>query len=110
MDIIDMQREAHSNAVDHGFWSDELADRRPPELLMLIVSEAAEALEAFRDDRMGLWFRDDGKPEGIGSELADIVIRVGDMAGALGIDLDAAVAGKMKWNRSRPYRHGGKLA
>jgi len=42
------------------------------------------------------------------SELADIVIRVYDLAGALGIDLDAAIEVKHQYNVGRPYRHGGK--
>jgi NTP pyrophosphatase (non-canonical NTP hydrolase) len=48
------------------------------------------------------------KPEGIPSELADIVIRVMDICGHYGIDLDAAIAEKMEYNRTRPMCHGGK--
>ncbi|OHE41493.1 MAG: hypothetical protein A2Y16_05485 [Tenericutes bacterium GWF2_57_13] len=48
------------------------------------------------------------KPEGIPSELADIVIRVMDICGYHGIDLEAAIAEKMEYNRTRPMRHGGK--
>lgn len=50
------------------------------------------------------------KPEGVPSELADIVIRVADICGYYGIDLDAAITQKMAYNRTRPYRHGGKRA
>jgi NTP pyrophosphatase (non-canonical NTP hydrolase) len=48
------------------------------------------------------------KPEGIPSELADIVIRVFDMCGRYGIDLEAAIKEKMEYNTTRPHRHGGK--
>jgi hypothetical protein len=48
------------------------------------------------------------KPEGIPSELADIVIRVMDICGYYGIDLEAAITEKMEYNRNRPIRHGGK--
>ena len=48
------------------------------------------------------------KPMGFAVELADILIRVGDLAGFLGIDLDEAVRLKMAYNRTRPHRHGGK--
>ena len=42
-------------------------------------------------------------------ELADAVIRILDMATGLGIDLDSEIAQKLDKNRSRGYRHGGKL-
>lgn len=48
------------------------------------------------------------KPEGIPSELADIVIRVMDICGMYGIDLEKAILEKMEYNRTRPMRHGGK--
>lgn len=50
----------------------------------------------------------DEKPEGVPSELADVVIRIADMCGLYGIDLEAAIIEKMAYNKSRPYRHGGK--
>ncbi len=46
------------------------------------------------------------KPEGIPSELADVVIRVGHYAGANGIDLAGAVREKMVYNSTRPFKHG----
>lgn len=68
--------------------------------LMLIVTEVAEAAEAYRkcegDDR-------------IKEELADIIIRALDMAAYWGYDIDKAVKDKMEKNKSRPYRHGGRL-
>lgn len=64
--------------------------------LMLIVSEVSEALEGIRkDDR-----------ENFKEELADIVIRVADLAGGLDIDLDEEIKKKMKKNRNRTYKHG----
>ena len=50
------------------------------------------------------------KPEGIPSELADIIIRVLDIAAFHHIDIAAAIADKMAYNESRTYRHGGKLS
>jgi NTP pyrophosphatase (non-canonical NTP hydrolase) len=127
MHIWKMARLAHDNAKDKGFWDRDMVSRpgeapgvlslsgpRFSECLMLIVSEAAEALEEYR--RHGL-LREEldrtdgaGKPEGIASELADIMIRVGDLSQALGIDIDQAVADKMKFNATRPRLHGGKHA
>lgn len=48
------------------------------------------------------------KPEGIPTELADIIIRVLDICAYHGIDIEAAIADKARYNEHRPYRHGGK--
>jgi NTP pyrophosphatase (non-canonical NTP hydrolase) len=50
-----------------------------------------------------------GKPEGVGSEFADILIRLLDEAERQGIDLDFEYARKVAFNRTRGHRHGGKL-
>lgn len=46
------------------------------------------------------------KPRGLDVELADIVIRVGDLAGALGIDLQASIQKKHAFNLGRIRKHG----
>lgn len=46
------------------------------------------------------------KPEGAAVELADAVIRIADLCGHLGIDLDAVIEEKMAYNADRPYKHG----
>ncbi len=48
------------------------------------------------------------KPEGIPSELADVVIRVADMCGYYGIDLEKAIEEKMEYNETRSHKHGEK--
>jgi NTP pyrophosphatase (non-canonical NTP hydrolase) len=90
----------------------------------LIHSEASEALEAFREtgDPKAEWFVDpDGerwdvqgiegtrKPEGVPSELADVVIRIADLCWLHGIDLEKAITTKLAYNRTRAHRHGGKV-
>jgi NTP pyrophosphatase (non-canonical NTP hydrolase) len=157
-----------ANAIYHnncrkGFWGAEAkqhadgnwAQLRSPdgwgrnfgELLMLVVSEAAEALEHWRDgqqvgqtlwsvtmhpgdaERLGLperyeprvlkdWASTEAgrqrlraaganvKPDGIPSELADILIRVLDICTAFGIDIDTVVRAKAQYNATRPELHG----
>mgnify|MGYP001578016616 CR=1 FL=1 len=105
-----LQAWAHRVDKEKGWWEGE---RPIPECLALIHSEVSEALEEYRDPvrplsetHLNLEF----KPEGFPIELADIVIRVADLADHLGISLSAAVIEKMRYNETRPYRHGGKLA
>lgn len=78
---------------------------------MLIVGEAVEAHEELRDGRdpLEVYHRADGKPEGVGPELADILIRVFDTAQELGIDLEATLVEKMAYNAGRPAMHGRKF-
>lgn len=85
------------------------ADTAPAKLLMIHaeVSEAAEELRAGHDPRKN-YLDAAGKPCGFGSELADIVIRVADLAVTLGVDLEVEVGLKMAFNETRPHRHGGK--
>ena len=106
--IRSWSREIHENAVAHGWWDDP--DRNTPELLCLIHSEISEALEAYRDGEIDTVVHDNGKPEGFWVEMADAVIRVMDLAGRFDVDLEHIIALKHEYNKTRPHRHGGKLA
>lgn len=112
--ITDYQLRAWKTAEAHGFHQESttFGDR-----IALIHSELSEALEDYRalgDE--ALRYRsvyspetDTVKPEGVGAELADAVIRIFDAAEHYGIDLEHCIALKMDYNDKRPYMHGGKV-
>lgn len=102
--LVKICHEAASNA---GWWAcPKTGERSAPEYiqqlvptkLMLIVSEVSEAMEGHRKDKM-----DDHLPhrKAMEVELADAVIRIADLAGALNLDLGAALAEKMAYNAQR---------
>lgn len=106
MQVSDLIAECHRIAMEKGWWD---RDREIPEQIALMHSELSEALEEYRMGAANLYMQD-GKPEGFGVELADCVIRIFDMCGRYGIDLEACLRAKIAYNATRPHRHGGKKA
>jgi len=162
-----LQDEIHKLANENGWYSNGKRGRK--ELLALMHSEVAEALEDYRRGNMLTTIdnpADDAgdpvidlmgdpqvpKPVGFPSEIADIVIRAFDFKGAekrkqiaddacdpvidllqdvnkfiamgdidtaialcyviaarQGFDLDQEVIRKHEFNKTRPYRHNGKI-
>jgi NTP pyrophosphatase (non-canonical NTP hydrolase) len=96
-------------AREKGFWS-TAPQQQDSGKLMLMVSELSEAMEELRSghDRNEVYYSETGKPEGVPIELADCLIRILDYCGQWGIDIDMAVAEKMAYNKTRPYKHGNK--
>ena len=105
-DINEIAKEIHKNAVAHGWWEET---RTFPEIVALIHSELSEALEEYRSNHgVTEVYQEAEKPEGVPIELADAIIRILDYCGYAGIDIVAALERKHEYNKTRPYRHGGK--
>jgi len=92
-----LEMVCHGIARQCGWW-ENTTERDVPRLLMLCVSELAEAMEG---DRKGL--KDDHLPDRdmLEVELADCLIRIFDMAGGLGLDVAGAMAEKLEYNTKR---------
>lgn len=90
-------------------WSRDIADWRHRkgfetswdnmmEKLMLVVTELGEAAEAYRKENR----------TNFDEEIADAMIRLWDICGSIGIDLEKELGDKMVYNESRPIKHGKK--
>jgi len=106
-------------AEEHG-WHRESLTSGPGEVnfinvaaqLALIHSEVSEALEEVRRGKINTYHDPTvpfDEPIGFAIELADIIMRVLDLAQSLGLDMQTAMELKIEYNKGRTYRHGGKL-
>ena len=104
--IREFQKDIHALAREKG-WYDSGKIKTFGECVALFHSELSEALEAFRRCEP-MYHNVDDKPEGVGVELADCIIRILDTAEYLGIDMQKMIEVKHAYNKTRSYRHGGK--
>ena len=121
--ISRLAKEIHQRNIDKGFCD------RPiniGELLMQVVAELSEALEADRDGNYSKVSDEDKKilsdlndsdfterfnvqiKDTFEDEIADAIIRLLGMSERLEIDIEWHVLQKMKYNKFRPTQHGGK--
>ena len=125
--LNELRDEIHENAKNKGFWD---SPRETGTLLMLCVSELAEAMEADRvgkhsyttgiDELIKAGYTCDDSPVSYKSyfeldvkdtfedELADTIIRILDLCGAKGIDIEKHIELKIKYNATRERMHGKK--
>lgn len=75
----------------------------------LMITEISEAIEESRKSHPAVWYREDGKPEGELVELADTVIRILNLCGSKGWDLEKAIKIKREYNMNkRTWKREGK--
>jgi NTP pyrophosphatase (non-canonical NTP hydrolase) len=109
MELKNLVEQCHETAKEKGFWD---KDRNVGELLMLVVSELGEAIEAHRKGRFtdfdmynqllkdGWEFKSLFETEikdQFEDEICDTFIRLFDLCGGLGIDIEKHIELKMKY-------------
>ena len=128
MNLTEFAKEVHQNAVEHGWWETE---RAFGEIIALCHCELSEAMEEYRNKKPFVYvlrdtsscpqieihlreitdidaFKPTEKPEGIATELADCILRILDYCGKENIDIETIIKTKHEYNKTRPYKHGGK--
>lgn len=116
-----LSKEVHAANIKKGFYETE---REIGTILCLIHAELSEALEADREDKFAKvnpvflqTIKDDAEfktkfeattKDTFEDEIADVIIRCLDLTGYKGINIEAHIAAKIRYNSLRKHKHGGK--
>ena len=123
MKIQETANAAYKNAVSKGFYDPSPSTESR---LLLIHSEVSEACEAIRknhysqrgdvnavldvvDNATFKEYFEHSIKNSFEDEIADVIIRCLDLTAAMGIDIEAHIAAKMRYNSMRPHKHGKKF-
>ena len=111
--LDDWADAVHSLAWEKGWHSEtENEDHFVERACNNLHDEVSGLHDAWRNNKLhALCDKAEGMPVAltcIEEEYADIIIRVLDNCRKLGVDIAEAVNAKHEYNKTRPYRHGGK--
>ena len=109
--LNEIGREAHAVALDKGFWPEEivLGEQFWRDAGIAAFGVAAEGHELADAIRSGDPFAQCDKPIAltrVEEEIADVILRVCDLAEVLGVDAENAVRVKHEYNKQRERLNG----
>jgi len=110
--INELAKEINETAMKNGWWKHYIEFRNHSiglevlgNKICLMHSELSEALEALRNNSISEHIPNHSH---VAEELADTVIRILDYAYMNNFDMEKVIRAKIDYNKTRPYRHGGK--